>query len=302
MSAMFTPHLIGLVALTDKLGVDEALRTVSSAIEKAGMESVLIRELAQLEQFVTEGDQAAILSKVELLLTFGGDGTMLSMAATSAMSQVPLAGVNLGRLGFLTTCSVQGIEYFVECLRQGTCLVRERSLLEAQSVSADGTRREGRKLALNEVTLMRSQNGKMVDLDAVVNGVLLNRYHADGVLVATPTGSSAYSLSAGGPLVWPESDVICVTPVCPHSLTNRSVILPDSVEIQLRPRARRGRSDSMLYSLDGRDTHTIEVGESLIVKKAPEQLQLVHLPDYNFAELLRAKLRWQGTELPWDDE
>ena len=169
-------------------------------------------------------------------------------------------------------------------------------------VGEDGVAAPPRKLALNEVSLIRAQSGKMVDLDAEIDGELLNRYHADGVLVSTPTGSTAYSLSAGGPLVWPMSRVVCVTPICPHSLTNRSVVLPDNMTIRLRPRERRGRFDSMVYSLDGRSAYPIEVGESLVIRKAPETLSLVHLRKQNFGALLRAKLRWQGAEIPSDDE
>ena len=192
----------------------------------------------------------------------------------------------------------------------GSCVIETPDALEQAIVrcsmlvtfGVDGIAVPPRKLALNEVSLIRAQSGKMVDLDAEIDGELLNRYHADGVLVSTPTGSTAYSLSAGGPLVWPMSRVVCVTPICPHSLTNRSVVLPDTMTIRLRPRERRGRFDSMVYSLDGRSAYPIEVGESLVIRKAPETLSLVHLRKQNFGALLRAKLRWQGAEIPTDDE
>lgn len=286
---MFCPRSVGLVSLTNRPELSDTMMRMHDLLVGSGFEPVFINDEKWFER---EGNS------VDLLITFGGDGTLLSLASLAARENLPLAGVNVGRLGFLTSCSVKQMEDFVVALKEGACQVDSRSMLEAQCVSADGDRITERRLALNEVTLMRLQTGKMVDLDAVVDGKLLNRYHADGVLVATPTGSSAYSLSAGGPLVWPDSDVLCVTPVCPHSLTNRAVILPGSSQIELRPRARRGRFDAMLYSLDGRNTYPIEIGETLIIRKAPECLRLIHLPDYHFAELLRAKLRWQGAELP----
>ena len=244
----------------------------------------------------------AELKSADLLITFGGDGTMLTVSSLAAAHHVPLAGVNLGRLGFMTTCSVQELPLLAYALQEGSFLTDERSMLEVVRMGVDGVAVPPRKLALNEVSLIRAQSGKMVDLDAEIDGELLNRYHADGVLVSTPTGSTAYSLSAGGPLVWPMSRVVCVTPICPHSLTNRSVVLPDTMTIRLRPRERRGRFDSMVYSLDGRSAYPIEVGESLVIRKAPETLSLVHLRKQNFGALLRAKLRWQGAEIPTDDE
>ena len=289
---MATPRTVGLITLTEKPGVKRALADMIEALSSAGIDYIVVDDLPMLDQ---------IAGKIDMLVTFGGDGTMLSLAPFAALHRLPLAGVNLGRLGFLTTCSVPLIPKFVDCLVQGSYQVDDRTLLEARLFDREGLLKGEPRLALNEVSLARGQNGKMVDLDAVVDGVLLNRYHADGVLVATPTGSSAYSLSAGGPLVWPGSGVVCVTPVCPHSLTNRSVILPDSSEILLRPRERRGRADSMLYSLDGRDTHKIKVGEFLAIRKSSFVLSLVHFPDYSFAGLLRTKLRWQSAELPSEE-
>lgn len=147
-----------------------------------------------------------------MLVTFGGDGTMLTVSSLAAAHHVPLAGVNLGRLGFMTTCSVQELPLLAYALQEGSFLTDERSMLEVVRMGVDGIAVPPRKLALNEVSLIRAQSGKMVDLDAEIDGELLNRYHADGVLVSTPTGSTAYSLSAGGPLVWPMSRVVCVPP------------------------------------------------------------------------------------------
>lgn len=167
------------------------------------------------------------IGRCGMLVTFGGDGTMLTVSSLAAMHRVP-CGSEPGPAGFMTTCSVQELPLLAYALQEGSYLTDERSMLEVVRVGGDGVAAPPRKLALNEVSLIRAQSGKMVDLDAEIDGELLNRYHADGVLVSTPTGSTAYSLSAGGPLVWPMSRVVCVTPICPHSLTNRSVVLPDN--------------------------------------------------------------------------
>ena len=289
ISRMNPSKVIGLVALAEKPGLGEALRIMRRELSRHGLGSCVIETPDALERAI---------GRCGMLVTFGGDGTMLTVSSLAAMHRVPLAGVNLGRLGFMTTCSVQELPLLAYALQEGSYLTDERSMLEVVRVGGDGVAAPPRKLALNEVSLIRAQSGKMVDLDAEIDGELLNRYHADGVLVSTPTGSTAYSLSAGGPLVWPMSRVVCVTPICPHSLTNRSVVLPDNMTI----RERRGRFDSMVYSLDGRSAYPIEVGESLVIRKAPETLSLVHLRKQNFGALLRAKLRWQGAEIPSDDE
>ncbi len=290
---MDSGKLIGLVAPAVKPGLEEALNIMRRELDSHGVQYLTIETPEEFERNI---------ERCRMLVTFGGDGTMLAVSSTAAVKGVPLAGVNLGRLGFMTTCSVQELPQLASALHDGSWYEDKRSMLEVTRVSADGVQDSCRKLALNEVALIRAQTGKMVDLDAEVDGKLLNRYHADGVLVSTPTGSTAYSLSAGGPLVWPMAGVVCVTPICPHSLTNRSVVLPDSATICLKPRERRGRFDSMLYSIDGRSAYPIEVGESLLIRRAPETLSLVHLQEQNFGALLRAKLRWQGAEIPGDEE
>lgn len=227
----------------------------------------------------------------EVLLCLGGDGTMLSAAELSARRGIILGGINMGHLGFLSACGRGEVHDLVEALASGTYEVHRRTMLEVHACNEAGCK--GGNLALNEIALMRYQTGKMIDVDVEVDGCLLNRYHADGMLVATPTGSTAYSLSAGGPLVWPSAGVVCLTPVCPHSLTNRSVVLPDSVELTLRPKERRGRAEqSLIYSLDGRSTHPIALDESLKIRKAAESLPLLALPQSDYAARLRVKLGW----------
>ena len=206
-----------------------------------------------------------------ILICLGGDGTILSAAEQAARSGCIMVGVK----------ALENASYNVE----------QRSLLEV-TPSGIGSPAESH-LALNEIALMRAQTGKMIDVDVELDGSLLNRYHADGVLVSTPTGSTAYSLSAGGPLLWPTAGVMCLTPICPHSLTNRSVVLPEDVEITLHPRERRGRAgESLIFSTDGQNTHPIPLNASLTIRKASVSLRLLSLPGSDYAARLRAKLGW----------
>lgn len=229
----------------------------------------------------------------DAVICLGGDGAMLSTAAKAAERGILLGGINLGHLGFLSSCGKEELSDLVRSLASASYTVEERALLQVVR-SESGTGETSRPLyALNEVVLMRAQTGKMIDVDVELNGLLLNRYHADGVLVSTPTGSTAYSLAAGGPLIWPSARVMCLTPICPHSLTNRSLVLPEDVEISLHPRERRGRlEETFAFSLDGGATHSIGLEETLTIRKAPYVLKLLNMPSADFAARLRSKLAW----------
>lgn len=234
-----------------------------------------------------------VLGRPEMLLCLGGDGTILSHAVFAAQNGIILGGVNMGHLGFLTACGREDIAELVQALALGAFGIEHRSMLSVTQHGSLETQETESLLALNEISLMRDQTGRMIDVDVELDGSLLNRYHADGVLVATPTGSTAYSLAAGGPLLWPTAGVMCLTPICPHSLTSRPVVLPDDVEITLHPRERRGRAgESLIYSVDGRDTRPIELNEMLTIRKADISLKLLTLPNSDYAARLRGKLGW----------
>lgn len=229
----------------------------------------------------------------DILICLGGDGTLLSHATYAAKRGIILGGINMGHLGFLAACGRESLQELAHALSHGQYGLESRSMLSVSLQGADGRDICEPLLALNEISLMRDQTGKMIDVDVELDGCLLNRYHADGVLLATPTGSTAYSLSAGGPLLWPTAGVMCLTPICPHSLTSRPVVLPDSVEVTLRPRERRGRAgEPLIYSVDGRDTRHIGTNETLKVRKADIALKLLTLPESDYASRLRAKLGW----------
>ena len=275
---MTRPTSIGILAPHRPAACLQALQLLHSSCKKHGLQAYEIGKYTE-----------SSLPPPELLLCLGGDGTILAAAEKAARQGTIIGGINMGHLGFLSSCGRDEIPLLVQALAEGAYAVEHRSLLQVSRSGAEGDP----QLALNEVALMRAQTGKMVDVDVELDGQLLNRYHADGVLVATPTGSTAYSLSAGGPLLWPNAGVMCLTPICPHSLTNRSVVLPEDVRITIRPRERRGRSgESLIYSLDGRATHPISLNETLTISKSPLSLRLLSLPGSNYASRLRAKLGW----------
>ena len=275
---MTPPRSIALLAGVRNNGNRELLQELAAALSTAGVG-------------VCEYDRDAS-TQPDMLLCLGGDGTMLAAAARAAKQGMILGGINTGHLGFLSACSRKDVETFVESLVAGNYMVEERAMLQASQSGLEESYPHP-LLALNEVCLMRARTGKMIDVDVELDGCLLNRYHADGVLVATPTGSTAYSLSAGGPLMWPDAGVMSLTPICPHSLTSRPVVVADNVRITLRPRARRGRvEESIIYSVDGRSAHTINVNDTLTISRADVNLRLMALPGNDYAARLRAKLGW----------
>ena len=281
---MKKPDSIGILSPTRTATCQLALQRLMEVCAAAGLNAYEIGRN-------TASDP--VLGKPEMILCLGGDGTMLSAALEASSTGAILGGVNMGHLGFLSACGRDEIELLVQALADGSYEVDERAMLEVRKFDASGQEANRRFYALNELSLTRAQTGKMIDVDVELDGRLLNRYHADGILVATPTGSTAYSMSAGGPLMWPTAGVTCLTPICPHSLTSRPIVLPDAVEITLRPRERRGRSaESLIFSLDGRNTYPIILNETLRIRKAPNPLRLLNLPGSDYAARLRAKLRW----------
>lgn len=281
---MQTPASIGVVS---PVRTPECMQVMQDFLHACEHAELMVYEYGRH----TQADP--VLGKPDMLIGLGGDGTMLSLSAFAAHNNIILGGINMGHLGFLTACGREEMLRLVESLASGEYGVEKRSML---SVSQHGALLSGTYesiLALNEISLMRDQTGRMIDVDVELDGCLLNRYHADGVLVATPTGSTAYSLSAGGPLLWPTAGVMCLTPICPHSLTSRPVVLPDNVEITLKPRERRGRAgESLIYSVDGHDTRPIALNETLVIRKADTSLKLLTLPNSDYATRLRAKLGW----------
>jgi NAD+ kinase len=281
---------IGVMANPSKAGAAGTARRLIDLATAHGIAVLLERATAELLGSADGVDARELSRRVDLVAVLGGDGTMLHALSCMDASGVPMAGVNIGTLGFLTSCTDGELEGFVAALARGSFTTVPRALLAVRVETADGEVREF--TALNEVTLTRGQTGRLVSLTASVNGGLLNHYRADGLIVATPTGSTAYSLSAGGPLVSPDAEVFVITPICPHSLSNRSLVVADSAEIELTPNG--GSSEPMLFTVDGRDCLAIEDSARILIRKAPGVLPLVRLEGHSFYETLRQKLHWHG--------
>lgn len=223
---------------------------------------------------------------VGFMLSLGGDGTMLAAVSIVGDSGVPVAGINFGRLGFLADISKDDIDVSMEAILRGEYDIQKRTLVSVESKQA--ILFEGSHSALNDVTLFKSDSSAMITVNAYVNGELLNAYWADGIIVATPTGSTAYSLSCGGPILMPGSGNFVITPISPHNLNVRPVVISDEVELNLDIESRSGK---FLLSCDSRTT-AISSDIRLTVRKAHYQANLIRLKNYRYFSTLRNKLLW----------
>jgi len=281
---------VGIIANTGKSGARLTLDRLSQVLAVRGISIALERDTAALSELPGGLDGPDLANASDVIAVLGGDGTMLNALAKLGGTDKPVAGINIGTLGFLTSCTDGEIEAFGEALLTGNYSTSRRTLLEAKVMGPNGP--GVRLLALNEVVLARGQTGRLVSLSASVDGELLNRYKADGLIVATPTGSTAYSLSAGGPLISPSAGVFVITPICPHTLSQRSLVVGDHSVIELAPE--NTDEGPMLFTVDGRESVPINVGDSLQITKSNRVLNLLRLPGHSFYGALRQKLHWRG--------
>ncbi|HEY1120388.1 MAG TPA: NAD(+)/NADH kinase [Haloferula sp.] len=281
---------VGIIANTQKNGARNTVDRLMGVFAVRGISAVLERETAKLLGVPGGMDGPELAASSSVIAVLGGDGTMLNAMAKLGPTEKPVAGINIGTLGFLTSCTDDEVEQFAEALLSGEYSTSRRTLLCATVKSVDGTEKEFR--ALNEIVLARGQTGRLVSLSAYVDGDLLNHYRADGLIVATPTGSTAYSLSAGGPLISPAAAAFVITPICPHTLSQRSLIIGDHMTVVLAPE--NADEAPMLFTVDGRDCVTIHHGDQIEVKKATQSLNLLRLPGHSFYQTVRQKLNWRG--------
>jgi NAD+ kinase len=280
---------IGIIANDSKPGARELVLSLLREFSGHPVQLHLDHRSAQLvggECALTEPELA---EACELLLVLGGDGTILQVLHALSGELRPLFGINLGTLGFLTT--VAAIEYSraVTAILDRSYSLSERSLLNVEII------REGSvissRVALNDAVVSRGELSRLIRLDVQIGGDEVTEYNADGLIVATPTGSTAYSLSAGGPILAPDSGVFVVNPICPHVLTNRAVIVNDNSPIVISPAESRS---SIYLTLDGQTSQPVLQTDLIRITKARRRLHLAMLPGMSFFGVLRQKLKWSG--------
>jgi NAD+ kinase len=281
---------VGILVNPHKTGSLPTLHALRKALNACGCTAILDEDTAALAGESGGIPAAEFTAHVDVAAVLGGDGTMLNALSKLGNFEKPVAGINIGTLGFLTSCTDDELDVFATALAENRYMTSVRTLLEA-TVHRQGKSSET-FIALNEITLARGDTGRLVSLRAQVNGELLNDYRADGLIVATPTGSTAYSLSAGGPLIAPGAGVFVITPICPHSLSQRSLVLSDDSTVELS--SQDPECGPMIFTVDGRDNIHIEPGDRVEVKKAARSFLLLRLEGRSFYDALRQKLHWQG--------
>jgi NAD+ kinase len=231
-----------------------------------------------------------IPTDVNWVVVLGGDGTLLAAARRVGRFGAPILGVNLGGLGFLTGIPLNRLYPVIEMMVQGQLTVECRLMLETQVL------REGRSMCrfrvLNDVVINKGTLARIIDLNATINKEFLTTYRADGLIIATPTGSTAYNLSAGGPVLYPTMEAIILTPICPFTLTNRPIIIPDTHKIEIS--MGKESEEAVLVTFDGQVGFDLRYGDNVLICKSEEKIRLLRPPDHSYFSLLRTKLMWGG--------
>jgi len=275
--------MIGLIAHTEKAGVAKLAQSLEVIVEN---------ETARIAKQKAGGSITRIAQRSDLIVVLGGDGTILHVVAMAGESLKPIFGINVGSLGFLTCVNSSAYREAVDAIVSGRISYSKRALLSVE------LRTNKRVLstvhALNDAVISRGDLSRLIRLNAKVNGEALTEFNADGLIIATPTGSTAYSLSAGGPILSPESGVFVITPICPHVLTNRSVIVSDSSVIEISPASTEYPT---FLSVDGGEPVRLPPKAQIAIRRAKPMLQLGFLPDVSFFSVLRHKLKWTGSNV-----
>ena len=286
------PKTIGLIAHTGKPGVGDLVNAIVQEFGRFSIKIEIEKETAAIAGKSSDRSIAQLGAAADLLVVVGGDGTILHVVGQLGEVIKPIFGINVGSLGFLTCANSSAYREAVECIAKDRINFSQRTLLEARIKAAE--KQTKKMTALNDAVLSRGELSRLVLLRTRVNGEALTEFNADGLIVATPTGSTAYSLSAGGPILDPESGVLVITPICPHVLTNRSIIVAETSIIDIEV------SDPdypVFLTLDGRQPIRVKRGSTINIRKAKKTLPLAALPDVSFFNVVRQKLKWSGSNL-----
>jgi NAD+ kinase len=279
---------IGVVAKIHAPGIQEILQTLSHWLTARGIEVFFDQRTGRLlEQAEHVHPKIELPTLVDLLLVLGGDGTLLSVARLIGAHDVPIMGVNAGSLGFLTEVTLAEMYQVLEQVIQGQFLISQRLLLKAEVSREDEHIAE--YSALNDVVITKSALARIIDLQVCIDNHDVMTCKADGLIVATPTGSTAYNLAAGGPILHPNLHALLMTPICPHTLTNRPIVLSDDVKIQV---TLKSENEDVFLTLDGQVGFALRYQDTVRIATAQHPVRLVCPPHRSYFDVLRAKLKW----------
>jgi NAD+ kinase len=282
---------LGLIAHAGKEGASALVRSLTEELDRRDASYLLERSTAALIGIDSPLDESALAERCDLLLVMGGDGSILRALHRSGGHIRPIFGINIGSLGFLTCLGSDEYLRAIDSVLSGNYLLSQRSLLDVEISGPEGIIPLER--ALNDVTISRGERSQLVKLQATVAGSPLTEYHADGLIVATPTGSTAYSLAAGGPILMPDSRALVITPICPHVLSNRSLVISETSEVVIKA---EGTND-VFVTIDGRTPHALKSTQHVTLRLSTQKLPLAMMLGTTFPEILRQKLKWSGSNI-----
>jgi NAD+ kinase len=284
---------VGVIGNSAKSACAGAVSAAARLIDRAGRRlysDPATARSARLKSVVCP-DAATLSRQVDLLLVFGGDGTLLRVAREIAGSRTPILGINIGGLGFLTAVPSAQLADALERVWQGHFEFESRVLIEASGRSNGDPVRQP---ALNDIVISRGIASRLIELDVRVDADPLTRYRCDGLIISSPTGSTAYSLAAGGAVVFPTAHVFALTPICPHTLSNRALILPLTATIGVKVISSKPET---ILSADGQVVRELAAGDLVTIRRSRRTVRLMHLAGASFCETLRRKLHWRGATL-----
>ena len=280
------------IGLMGRLADPQVLEMVGRLAKELGSAKVAVYADEALALPVSSGVQLlptrTLAEKSDLLIVVGGDGTLLKAAHAVAARPIPLVGVNLGRLGFLADITPEQLQDDIRAMLQGEFTREERLLLEAAATR--GGKTEAMVTALNDVVVHKSDGGRLIEFETWVDGHFLCAYRADGIVVATPTGSTAYALSAGGPILHPAMDAMALVPICPHTLGDRPLVVAGNSRIEVRIGDTHGGGAQVTW--DGQHVESLQTGDRVEVHCAAKRISFIHPRGYDYYKILRTKLHW----------
>ncbi len=284
--------MIGLIAHSEKADARDLVVALCAELDRGGAEYVMEAATAALAGAASDLDEVQVAERCDLLVVLGGDGTILRVVHRVGATLRPIFGINLGSLGFLTCLGPAEISRAVEAIVTGDFALSRRSLLKVELLSKRGPIQTF--YALNDAVISRGERSKLVKIDVRIDGEVLTNFNADGLIVSTPTGSTAYSLSAGGPILLPDTGVFVITPVCPHVLTNRSTVVSDQSIVEARLTV---PGQEVFISMDGQTPVEMCLHDVLRISQSDRVLPLAMLPERPFSKVLRQKLKWSGSNV-----
>ncbi|MFC4299870.1 MAG: NAD kinase [Castellaniella sp.] len=292
---------VALIGRHQDSGMDAPLRRLGQALSAAGC-TILIEAETGRNTGVADFQLASyedIGTRADLAIIMGGDGTMLAAARQLATSGVAMIGINHGRLGFITDIPLGSADEAITRVLNGAFVQDERMLLEGRVMRGDETIFSG--LALNDVIINRAGRGGMIELRVECNGAFMHSQRADGLIIATPTGSTAYALSAGGPILHPQVNALVLVPVAPQTLSNRPITLPDDSVLNITIRALGRVESGASVHFDMQALSNCQEGDRIDVRRSPHRVRFLHPQGYSYFSTLRSKLNWNRMLHPWDE-